>query len=261
MIQIDRIVPRIYYSFLLLHFFLRTGNTNILLKFNYLRKGKARLKIKVMGKYFLIRDLYDVFGLREVFVDKVYSQLFNTLPDNTTYIDLGGYIGDSAVFASGFKEIKQIIIVEPFPDNQSLIEENIRLNKIKGIKIIKAAIAKDKGERIFFVHPNKGQSGFNKLSNNVLQIKVPTTTLSEILKLVKTPHIILKSDIEGAEYEIFMNASAETFKKIDRIIFEYHMPQDKLNKLLNRLNKFGFNVSFKKQAVESNLGNAYCFKK
>lgn len=261
MIQINRIIPTVYYSAAVLLFFIQTNNLKLLFKLNYLKKGNNRLKIKVRGKSFLIRDLHDVFGLREVFVDKVYRKLFDHLHDETTFIDLGGYIGDSAIFASSFKEIKQIIVVEPFSENQSLIEENIRLNKIKNIKVIKAAIAKDKRKRIFFIHQNRGQSGFKKLNNNVLQIKVPTITLSEIVQSVSLRHIILKCDIEGTEYEIFMNASAEIFKKIDRIIFEYHMPQDKLEKLLNHLIKFGYNVSFDKQTVELNLGNAFCFKK
>lgn len=260
MIRINRIIPAIYYSTVLFLFFVQTKNIKLLFKLNCLKRGNARLKIKIRENYFLIRDLYDVFGLREVFVDTVYASLFDKLYNNTTFIDLGGYIGDSAIFASGFKEIKQIIVVEPFPENQFLIEENIRLNKIKNIKVIKAAIAKEKGKRVFFTHRNRGQSGFKKLNNNVLQIKVPTITLSEIVKSISNKHIVLKCDIEGAEYEIFMNASAETFKKIDRIIFEYHMPQDKLNRLLNYLRKIGFNVSFNKQAVESNLGNVSCFK-
>lgn len=255
-----RIIPTIYYSIVLLLFFLQTRNLRLLLKLNYLKKGNNKLKIKVKGRYFWIRDLYDIFGLWEIFVDKVYARLFDRLYDKTTFIDLGGYIGDSAVFASGFKEIKQIIVVEPSPENQSLIEENIRLNRMKNIKVIKAAIAKDRGKRVFFINQKRGQSGFNKLNKNILQIKVPTITLSEIIQSVSNHHVILKCDIEGAEYEIFMNASIETFKKIDRIIFEYHMPPDKLNKLLNRLNKFGFNVSFNRQIVESNLGNAFCFK-
>lgn len=261
MIHINRLIPRIYYSFLILHFFIITNNVHVLVKFDDFKKAKTKQIIKIAGKRFFVRDLYDIFALREVFIDKVYARLFSNLCYGTTFIDLGGYIGDSAIFASDFKNIKQIIVVEPFPENQSSIKENIRLNKIKGIRVIKAAISKDIGEREFFIHPNKGQSGFNKLKNNILQIKVQTITLSGVIQLVHYNHIILKCDIEGAEYEIFMNASKKTFKMIDRIIFEYHMPQDKLEKLLNHLSKFGFNVSFEKHAVEPNLGNAFCFKR
>lgn len=259
--QIKRLIPTLYYSFSLFLFFVRTKNLPFLLsQFTKLKQGNKRLKLIVNKKKFIVRDLYDTLALKEVFVDKIYAALFKNLDDKTTYVDLGGYIGDSAVFASGFEKVSQIIIVEPFPDNLELIKENISLNKIKNVKIIASAVANDKGKKTFFVHQNKGQSGFSKNNENVSKIEILSTTLSEIVKLIKTDHAILKCDIEGEEYEIFMNTLPRNLQRFDKIIFEYHMSENKLKKLLSYLTKLGFSVSFNKHIVEPNLGNAFCEK-
>lgn len=259
--QIKRIFPVLYYSFTLILFFLRTGNIKMLfLNLNDLRKRNKILNINLGNKSFLIRDLYDILALNEVFVDKVYNQLFTDLKKKTTFIDLGGYIGDTSIFASGFKNIDKIIVVEPFPANLNMLRKNIKLNNIKNINIIQSAVAKNKGTSTFFVHPNKGQNSLFKFKSDVEKIMVSKITLSEIIKMVHTKNIILKCDIEGAEYEVLMETSDGILKKFDKIIFEYHMNETKFKKVLNRLIKLGFNVNSIKHPVEPNLGNAFAFK-
>ena len=48
--------------------------------------------------------------------------------------------------------------------------------------------------------------------------KVNTISLPEVMKMVKTPDIIIKSDCEGAEYDYIIHTPLEVLVKIKNII-------------------------------------------
>ena len=146
-------------------------------------------------------------------------------PDDIV-IDLGAHIGLFSLAVA--KQVGQVIALEPEEENCEIFEKNIKENCISNVSILQKAIAKEKGDREFYRsllsparHSFFSNSFFNGFSFASEKILIPTTTLSEIFKDFKKCKI-LKADIEGAEYEVFLNSPPELLKRIQMFFIEYH---------------------------------------
>jgi FkbM family methyltransferase len=209
---------------------------------------------------FKVRDLYDVWAIKEIFNDEVYKDLFQNLKNKTTFVDIGAYIGDTIIYARKFKQIKKIIAIEPQPRNQILLKNNLLLNDIKNVILIEKAVSKNIGNKSLYTYRNNGQSGFWQLTKHIDKTLVKTITLSQIIAPINSKNIILKCDCEGSEYEIFTNTPSKIFKNIGRIILEYHMDDKKLVKFSLYLETLGYKLISYKNPIESNLGIIFAFK-
>ena len=223
------------------------GKADVILTFSY-------------GVKFRVRDFYDILAVYEMWQNQPYKRLFENLKGPITFIDIGGYNGDSSVYAGRISGVKKIIVVEPLSDNFRMLKENLSLNKIKGAKAIKAVISGTAGKRKIYLYPNKRQVGQANLSYNTGSIEVKSITLTDLVKRARPP-IVLKCDAEGAEYEIFENTPVKTFAKISKIMFEFHfgyfMNQKRLDELMSRLNKAGFTCSINENRWLAGLGYVY----
>ena len=251
-----RITPRLFYFFSLLNFIIRkiSNKMSVFFYLPALLRGQSKIKITLKNKKtFQIRDLYDLLALKEVFADEDYFPLFRNLKRKTTLVDIGTYIGDVVIYAQQFKNIKQIISLDPSPDNFCLAERNIEINSVKNTTLRQLAVSDRKGSKFFFLHRNRGQNGFYGQENTSKKIKVRTITLTEISGMIKYPYTILKCDCEGAEYDILTKTKSLYLKNFNRIIFEYH-DEKKVAEIISRLQTIGFKTITKKHPVEDNLG-------
>jgi len=55
---------------------------------------------------------------------------------------------------------------------------------------------------------------------------------------------LLKIDIEGAEFGVFMNISVETLEKINAIVGEIHLKYGDINQIVQRLEDAEFDVNY-----------------
>jgi hypothetical protein len=96
-----------------------------------------------------------------------------------------------------------------------------------------------------------------KKGNNV--IKVRALTLSQVFEAHAIDKLdLLKLDCEGAEYEILSGASPEVFKKIERIIMEYHdIDGHHHDQLVSLLERQGFRVYCHDNFVHDDIGYLY----
>lgn len=223
------------------------------------RDGYTAL-IKIYGKKFYVRDLTDILVIKETFHDQAYESLFCNLDMPTTFIDIGSYIGDATIYAQDFPLVEKIIAIEPDPRNVKILKKNLPLNKVKNVIFIEAAISGKKGYSILYLYTKHLATSLLKLKNVKEKVKVQTVSLVEILRKVKTPNVVIKSDCEGAEYDFIMNTSPSTLSKINRFIFEYHMSRRKLNEIIFHLKKAGFNTTYNDLVLEPNVGMAYVTK-
>ena len=208
----------------------------------------------------MIRDLTDVLVIKETFYDQCYKSLFTDLKKPTTFIDLGSYIGDAAIYSQNFPKVKMVIAVEPDPRNIKILKKNFKLNKVKNATLITAAISGKSGYSNFNMGTECIASSLQIPKKIKRKIKVSTISLSEILHMTKTSNIVLKSDCEGAEYDFFMQTSPRVLSKIDKIIFEYHMSAKKLKEVIAHLKKAGFLTKYEDLILEPNVGMAYANK-
>lgn len=166
----------------------------------------------------------DVPTTKQVFINYEYDFLVEIEPK--VVIDAGANIGLAAIYFANKYQNAKIIAIEPEQSNFELLKQNVE--PYPNIIPVHAALW-DKNEEINLVDPGLGNWGFmtendnpsEKLSGNTCH-KVMAMTIDKIINDYNLDKIdILKIDIEGAEKEVFSNASS-WIEKVDAIIVELH---------------------------------------
>jgi len=191
-----------------------------------------------------------------VFIKKDYG---NDIGDNSVIIDIGANIGVFSLFASQSKNTT-IYAYEPMPENYDLLKENIRLNKLeKNILPFNLAIGARAEKRKFYLGSCPSHS-FSPISESPFNALYGDHTQEEKQKFIETNCIplkdvfdknniercdLLKTDCEGAEFEILYNLPDEYFKRIKKIRLEYHNHFGKKNNvdyLIGFLKRMGYKI-------------------
>jgi FkbM family methyltransferase len=207
----------------------------------------GQVYMKIDGFTFLLNFPHGIFELLEIFQDNCY-EAFDV--KNKTVVDIGAFIGDTAIYFAG-KGAKKIIAYEPNPPIYEIAKKNIQLNKLTNkIQIRQQAVTNKHGTRNFMViptHPGASTIHF-KREGAKKEITVNTIPLSAITQ--ELGHIdLLKLDCEGAEYEILPTAYTEgALNNIDKIAMEIHGPAEPI---LDILHKAKFKVTKKQKNLES----------
>lgn len=158
----------------------------------------------------------DVAMWIEVFIDEVYQLPGNIRPQKI--IDLGTNVGFSALYFSLLYQDAQIVALEPDPQNQEMLQRNLRGRSNVITKIL--AIGEVGGQRNLFTVPGQGMSSSFFSLQTSSKTKVRAVSLEELLNTLGWPQVdLIKFDIEGAEWETFKTAPLERIKVL---IGEYH---------------------------------------
>jgi FkbM family methyltransferase len=161
----------------------------------------------------------DVFrSMVEVFVDEEWGFLS---VNGRTVIDVGAFVGDSAIYFA-LRGAEKVIAIEPHPGAYQELLENIRLNNMEDKIIpINAGLASRMGwiKISHNVDVNSTASTLYKIDNFG---DVMTVTLGEITNKNSIPNnAVLKMDCEGCEYDVILN-DYEHVKLFSEVILEYH---------------------------------------
>lgn len=191
---------------------------------------------------------------REFFYLDVYKNL--EFPELDTVIDIGANVGLFSEYILN-KGVKKLYAVEPC--SRAFDNLNAQFYNRNNVVLIKKAIDSTVGERLLYTPEDNttistlemvnGDPGFTR--RQITSETVETITVPKLLEdngLTKVS--LLKMDIEGAEYNVFESLSADDFEKITSFLIEFHHNKDgKLKKILDKLNKYGYNYSLYKQST------------
>jgi FkbM family methyltransferase len=156
------------------------------------------------------------YWILKIFNYGEYSQLDVR---NKVVIDVGAYVGDSAIYFA-LKGAKKVIAIEPHPGAYAEMLININLNKlVDRIIPINAGLASRPGK----ICPQdfvKNTIGYYK--PNMCEEGIPIITLAEVLRQYgDNDDMVLKMDCEGCEYDVILN-NYDNVNKFNEIYFEYH---------------------------------------
>ena len=204
--------------------------------------------IKVMKEMRQRVKFYSHF--QEVFVTQSYYWLYTQIKPHTILLDIGAFIGDTAIYFAMHPNIDKIIAFEPHNRTFKILKENIdKLPQSFKEKIIienKAVIDKNG----FVGVSEKHITGFNKVCSGGGKI-IATSLDTELKKLnIAGSHIAIKCDTEGSEYKIFANSN---LKNVYALQIEFHKGYKNLSK---KFTKFHFHVNISGQ----NIGYLYAKK-
>jgi FkbM family methyltransferase len=169
--------------------------------------GSRTFRLRGGASVTLRNGTTDYKVLDEIFVERVYARCLAALPDDlgpVTLIDLGAYTGLSALFFSRELPVKEIIAIEPDPDNFRLLSENLRTT---GLASRSTAVRAFAGASPAFAElQDSGNGAWGMRQGPASPTGTPVLPLAHIANLAKTSApILLKCDIEGGERELLLH--------------------------------------------------------
>ena len=174
-------------------------------------------------------------------------------------VDVGAFVGDSAIYFA-LKGAKRVIAVEPHPVAYVEMLKNIDVNKLADVVIpVNAALASKPGKICIgdvtvtgTVTTRYTPSGYGGVD---CEDEAPAVTLDELMSRfsINGDEAVLKMDCEGCEFDVILN-DYEHVKLFKELIFEYHLNENKLLKVLSR--DYECNVH-----GGVNLGIMHCIRK
>ena len=159
------------------------------------------------------------FIAQAIFKTKEYGEAYRIIKDrkNPVILDIGAHIGMASVFFSQIKGAR-IFSFEPYSKNYKCLVKNTKGLNVKtfnyGVSAFNCEHRDFGSETLYCRH--RGEP---------VQEIVKTRNMEWIFETCKLTHVdLMKIDVEGSEYEIFMTSSfAKVASKIDFIIGESHL--------------------------------------
>jgi FkbM family methyltransferase len=185
---------------------------------------------------FLLPFPYGVFELAETFYDECYGG-FDV--HNGTVIDIGAFIGDTAIYFAGMGA-KKVIAFEPAPPLYEMAVKNVRMNRLDNIiSVKKEAVGEKSGETM--LKYERSWPGWSSLSLDTRSVSsecyyypVKIIPFSDVVCELG-PVDLVKIDCEGCEHRIFLHADKSgVLKNIENIIVEVHGNSNTIIRLLNK---------------------------
>jgi FkbM family methyltransferase len=196
----------------------------------------------------------------EIFVERVYAPALAALPDNlghVTLIDLGAYMGLSAVFlarglaVNGMTTVDQIIAVEPDPGSFRMLAVNLRTGGLANRSTTLHAFAG--AEHGFAEVQDSGNGEWGMRMGPVSDTGTPVLPLAEIANAAKTrATVVLKCDIEGGERQLFLHIG-DWEHLVGYILLELHTEFLSVPELLACLESSGFRWTVHGTPVEGSV--------
>lgn len=163
-------------------------------------------------------------------------QKYYTLKADDVYVEAGAFLGRTGKIASD-RKCSKIILIEPSPSNNSIIEEMIRIGKIHGdvCTLVKKAVWRERRGLGRFVEWTKYNAG-NRLGANGgaeasdypdRSVQIEIDTIDGILDDLGINKVdLLTCDVEGSEIDLIKGASKYLSEKriLNVALCCYHDP-------------------------------------
>jgi FkbM family methyltransferase len=193
------------------------------------------------------RNIVDAGILAETFLDNCYVRGL-ILPEHPVVVDIGGFIGDFALYATKCLKARKVVVCEPSPQNWALLRKNVNNNDYQDrIKMVNKAVTDGRDIMMNVDAPARGQHRVSAYyPNNAARKIIPGVALATIVDDYGLTVIdLLKIDCEGGEYDILSAAPTEVLVRIRNIVFEYHEIEGfeaKLESVKRRLCHHGYSL-------------------
>ena len=177
-------------------------------------------------------DTDDIEVVRNVWERHEYVHPGYEITPGQVVVDVGAHIGAFAVWAAD--KGAHVTAYEPDSRNYHVLQQNIAEWGVD-VTAVQKAVAKNAGVHKFWPNALPTMGSLTRVAGD--HIDVECVTLADI---VGDGCDLLKLDAEGAEYEIIVEGDAETLRRIERIMLEWHDSRDWADILIWRLSNAGF---------------------
>lgn len=254
-----------YYAYSILEIVLNIKNWLVLtpLLLGKKTEGEHMVRLRQPPVRMLVRSGMDVWAVKETFLDAFYTRYGVDIQNGWTVIDIGAAFGDFSIFAAYGNPQTIVYAFEPFPESYALLIKNLTLNAIDNVIAFQKAVWCRDADLALDIVDGEPLKVVSKDADAMIEKDdtaiIEALTLACFLDQQGLKKIdLLKMDVEGAEYEILMEAPA-ALSKIERIIMEYHdIDAEKNHKeLISFLEEKGFGVKVYQNVVHDEIGYLY----
>ena len=141
--------------------------------------------------------------LNEVFMHQEYWWLWRRITPGTTVIDIGGFIGDTAVYFAMNKNAESVHVLEPMPYYYDKIVHAISLSPFAGKITCENAGVATFPVAVPYASPSDSFINMKYATHRFGTRKLHMIGIQEILAQYKGRSLVIKCDIEGMERHIF----------------------------------------------------------
>ncbi|MFQ3575521.1 MAG: FkbM family methyltransferase [Cytophagales bacterium] len=182
---------------------------------------KKCYRINFKGLKIKLRPKTTDFNLiNQIYFDKQYDTKDLISKEPNLIIDLGANIGITSIYFSQKHPLSRIISLEPDSDNFELLEYNCKT--LKNVTPLQRAIWNKNIDLVLNKDITPVGSFVNESKKGIEQSIVKGITMESLIKEFDIEFIdILKIDIEGAEYQLFLE-NTDWLKKVGCIMIETH---------------------------------------
>lgn len=200
-------------------------------------------KKNVKESFYVREETLDKFVIDECYGTTYFKNFFEYKPTDIV-LDIGANIGGYSTRVS--KIVKEVHSYEPDSDNYALAYKNLEHNKCDNVKLHNYALISNNEPIVSFYTNNLKNKGMHSLiaKRGRTAVTVNCKRFSEEVNRIKPNKI--KMDIEGAEYDIFLNNDID-WSTVDTLMMEWH--QSHLND--KDQSKFRFVVDYLKKNFEN----------
>lgn len=160
-------------------------------------------------------------------------------------IDAGAHVGLYSLIVATYA--KKVISIEPHPVNYRLLEINRVINNAWNIVPINAAIVGTYTQQNVKLCESTHSGGATIVTEASSKCYyVPATTLTKIVEeyVDQDDSIMLKIDVEGAEFDIFNHLDPALLKRIEAIVGEIHLNYGNIDDIIKKLKTAGFQIKY-----------------
>ena len=165
-------------------------------------------------------DLWHVLPWRE---RSIRARLVAMLRPGDVFIDAGANIGVYTVIAARLVgPAGRVIAVEMMPDTASRLEENILINGLNNVTVVRQALSDVAGKSVTAtVEPGKhGQASIAAVSQEPKSGSATVTTTTLDIIAADVNHVrLVKLDLEGVELQALQGAG-DLLRRSDEVVFE-----------------------------------------
>jgi FkbM family methyltransferase len=214
------------------------------------------------------------YVIEEVFGERQYVREGFEIGHDDTIVDIGGNMGIFALWAAPQAPQGRVISVEPIPDLIACLEASLPLNSLENVTPVQKAVGAPgtvidlsyyRGFNIISHRADFRRPAFARAKMYLKNFKTwssPETVRAQSVSIgqLLDDHAIdrvnfMKIDCEGGEYDIVRNVSASDWRRIDRIVIEFHEYHEhhRHGDIVKTLQENGFDVVVQKDSVTYRL--------
>ena len=241
-----------------IRFDIHNVNGDLILKKTY-RFNTTQFNIKLKS------NPYDV--TYHPFITFLYNNKFKSLcnlNENDVVYDLGANIGAFSLFCSN-QDVRKIYSFEPNKNIFDYLKYNCE-KYCNNVTLFKKAISND-FKRVSFGN-NEGTLDVGSVACSIVDnggMDVVSAINLETFAYINDLELptFLKVDIEGSEYNFFESITNDFIKNCHTIFLEFHNRDERLNKIIDRLTKLNYKMSFYEDSdyvLKQSMGTIFFIK-